>query len=130
MEVVGYRRRRFPTKYTSRNVAILAEVDMAHDWLSGPATVHTLQREYEQFGKASHARLAEISVAHLYNLRHSAPYRKLTAKWQATQPSGIAIGERRKPDPHGRPGFLRIDTVHQGDWAGAKGCITSTPWTQ
>ena len=35
--------------------------------------------------------------------------------------SAIAIGERRRPDPHGRPGFLRVDTVHQGDWDGAKG---------
>jgi hypothetical protein len=33
----------------------------------------------------------------------------------------MAIGERRRPDPHGRPGFLRVDTVHQGDWDGAKG---------
>jgi len=33
----------------------------------------------------------------------------------------VSIGERRKPDPQGRPGFLRVDTVHQGDWDGAKG---------
>ena len=33
----------------------------------------------------------------------------------------IAIGERRRPDPHGRPRFLRVDTVHQGDWDGSKG---------
>src|SRR5579863_3945232 len=121
VEAVAYLRRRFPTKYTSRDVALLAEVDRAHDWLSGPATVHILKREYEQFGKAEHARLAEISVAHLYNLRRSARYRKLAARWEPTQPSGIPIGERRKPDPRGRPGFVRVDTVHQGDWEGVKG---------
>ena len=33
----------------------------------------------------------------------------------------IAIGERRKPRPQGRPGYLRIDTVHQGDQDGNKG---------
>jgi transposase InsO family protein len=121
VEAVAYRRRRFATKYTSRDVALLAEVDRAHDWLSGPATVHILKREHEQFGKADHARLAQISVAHLYNLRRSARYRKLAARWEPTQPSGIAIGERRKPDPRGRPGFLRVDTVHQGDWEGVKG---------
>jgi transposase InsO family protein len=121
VEEVAYRRRRFATKYTSGDVALLAEVDRAHDWLSGPATVHILKREYEQFGRADHARLAEISVAHLYNLRGSARYRKLAAKWEPTRPSAIAIGERRKPDPQGRPGYLRIDTVHQGDWEGAKG---------
>jgi hypothetical protein len=41
--------------------------------------------------------------------------------FEPTRPSAIAIGERRRPDPHGRPGFLRVDTVHQGDQAGAKG---------
>ena len=121
VEAVAYRRRRFATKYTSRDVALLAEVDRAHDWLSGPATVHILKREHEQFGKTEHARLAQISVAHLYNLRQSARYRKVAARWEPAKPSGIPIGERRKPDPRGRPGFLRVDTVHQGDWEGVKG---------
>jgi transposase InsO family protein len=121
VEPKAYRRRRFPTKYTSRDVALLAELDGAHGWLSGPASVRILKREFEQFGKAEYARLAGISVAHLYNLRRSARYRKVAAEWRPTQPSAIPIGERRKPDPQGRPGFVRIDTVHQGDWEGAKG---------
>ena len=33
----------------------------------------------------------------------------------------MAIGERRKPDPQNRPGYLRVDTVHQGDREGVKG---------
>jgi hypothetical protein len=33
----------------------------------------------------------------------------------------VSIGERRKPDPQGRPGYLRVDTVHQGDRDGEKG---------
>jgi transposase InsO family protein len=102
-------------------VALLAAVDRAHDWLSGPATLHILEREYAQFGRAEYAHLAELSVSHLYNLRGSARYRKLAARWEPTQPSGVAIGERRKPDPRGRPGFVRVDTVHQGDWEGVKG---------
>ena len=69
VEAAGYRRRRFPSKYTRRDVALLEEVDGAHDWLSGPATVGILQREYEQYGQAEYARLAGISVAHVYNLR-------------------------------------------------------------
>lgn len=117
----AYRRRRFPSKYTKRDVELLAEVDGAHGWLSGPATVLILKREFEQFGKAEYARSAGISVAHLYNLRRSARYRKVAAEWKPTQPSAIAIGERRKPDPQGQPGFLRIDTVHQGDWEWATG---------
>jgi len=121
VEAAAYRRRRFPIKYRQSDVALLAEVDRAHAWLSGPATARILKREYEQFGGVQYGRLAEISVAHLYNLRRSARYRKLAAIWEPTRPTGIAIGERRKPGPQGRPGFLRIDTVHQGDWNGAKG---------
>lgn len=121
VEAVAYRRSRFPVKYTEADMAALAEVDRAHDWLSGPATRCILKREYEEFGKAEYERLAGISVAHLYNLRGSARYRKIAGKWETTRPSGVAIGERRKPEPQGRPGYLRVDTVHQGDWEGVKG---------
>src|SRR5271165_2459676 len=121
VEAATYRRGRFPVKYTARDIAVLAEVDRAHEWLSGPATGHILKREYEQFGRAECARLAEISVAHLYNLRRSLQYRKLAAQWEPTRPSTVGIGERRKPNPQGQPGFLRVDTVHQGDWEGVKG---------
>jgi transposase InsO family protein len=121
VHAVEYRRKRFPTKYTSGDLALLAELDCAHDWLSGPATLRILKRENEVFGKTEYARLSKISVGHLYNLRNSAGYRKLAAKWEPTHAAAAAIGERRKPDPQGRPGFLRIDTVHQGDWNGVKG---------
>jgi transposase InsO family protein len=121
VEAATYRRRRFPVKYSKQDLARLAEVDRAHGWLSGPATVRIFQREHQQFGKAEYARLGGISVAHLYNLRGSAEYRKLAAKWEPTRPTATMIGERRQPDPQGRPGFLRIDTVHQGDWNGVKG---------
>ena len=40
---------------------------------------------------------------------------------EKTHPVKIAIGERRKPQPSGRPGFLRVDSVHQGDLDGLKG---------
>ena len=38
-----------------------------------------------------------------------------------TRPATVAIGERRRPDPQGQPGYLRVDTVHPGDLDGAKG---------
>ena len=38
-----------------------------------------------------------------------------------TQPTSVAIGERRKPYPCGIPGFLRVDSVHQGDKDKEKG---------
>ncbi len=114
-------RRRFPTKYTEEDLRLLIEVDRAHQRLSGPATRRIIEREWQVFGKKEYARLAEISVAHLYNLRGSAGYRQRAAEFTQTHPSPIPIGERRRPDPQGRPGYLRVDTVHQGDWEGEKG---------
>src|ERR1022692_4596915 len=121
VEAKAYRRRAFMRIYTDGDIAVLAEVDRAHEWLSGPATRHILAREYTCFGKAEYARLAEISNGHLYNLRASAGYRKPVAVYQPTQATAVSIGERRRPEPEGRPGYLRVDTVHQGDWEGAKG---------
>lgn len=121
VELKTYRRRKFARKYTDQDITLLAEVDGAHERLSGPATRCIIKREYEKFRKRKYARLAGISIAHLYNLRNSARYRRLATVFQATRPSPVSIGERRQPDPQGRPGFLRVDTVHQGDWDGAKG---------
>ena len=119
--VKPYRRRRFATQYTEQDVVLLAGVDRAHERLSGPATKRILQRECEQFGKQEYARLAQISVAHLYNLRRSARYRKHAGVLEQTRLNPVLIGERRKPEPQNRPGFLRVDTVHQGDREGVKG---------
>jgi transposase InsO family protein len=116
-----YQRHRFSARYTPEDITLLAEVDRAHERLSGPATRHILQREYAQYGNQAYERLAKISVAHLYNLRASARYRNQAAVFEPTRPAATAIGERRRPEPGGRPGFLRVDTVHQGDWDGAKG---------
>jgi transposase InsO family protein len=116
-----YQRHQFAVRYTDQDIALLAEVDRVHERLSGPATRRILQREHQQFGQAQYARLAGISVAHLYNLRRSARYRNQAAVFEPTRSTSAAIGQRRKPDPHGRPGYLRVDTVHQGDWDGAKG---------
>ena len=121
VEAEPVRRRRFPVKYTEQDVALLAEVDRAHGGLSGPATARILEREYREFGKPEFARLAGISPSHIYNLRRRDSYRSRNATYQPTRANSISIGERRKPDPRGRPGFLRLDTVHQGDWNGAKG---------
>jgi IS30 family transposase len=100
---------------------LLAGVDEAHETLSGPATQKILYREFHEFGKSEYERLARLSVAHLYNLRKTGTYRKRRVVCQGTRPTAVSIGERRKPDPQGRPGYLRVDTVHQGDQDGSKG---------
>jgi transposase InsO family protein len=121
IEVLPYRRHRFPQRYTRADIELLATVDEAHETLSGPATRRVLEREYRQYGKAEYERLASISVAHLYNLRQQPRYRERRLHYVKTKPTVVAIGERRRPDPQGQPGYLRVDTVHQGDQPGAKG---------
>ncbi len=116
-----YRRQRFPTAYEKADIELLAEVDEAHDTLSGPATKQILQREFCDFQDHRYKRLARISVAHLYRLRQSRTYRQRRVVYRPTKPTQVAIGERRRPDPQGRPGYLRVDTVHQGDREGVKG---------
>jgi len=115
------RRHRFPSRYTRADIELLAQVDEAHETLSGPATRRILQREFHEYGKPEFRRLAAISNGHLYNLRHTPRYRQRLKNYQKTRPSPVAIGERRRPDPGGRPGYLRVDTVHQGDTENAKG---------
>jgi transposase InsO family protein len=116
-----YRRNRFKSRYTSADVELLAGVDEAHGTLSGPATQKILCREFHDYGDGRYERLAAISVAHIYNLRKSRAYRTCRVEYQKTRPVQVAIGERRRPDPQGRPGYLRVDTVHQGDLEGVKG---------
>ena len=92
-----------------------------HETLSGPATQKLLQRAYYDFQDAPYAGLAEISVAQLYRLRQSRRYREQRIVYQPTRPTKVSIGERRRPEPNGCPGYLRVDTVHQGDLEGSKG---------
>lgn len=121
VQPAAYRRHRFAQRYTRADLELLATVDEAHENLSGPATRRILEREYRQYGKPEYERLASLSVAHLYNLRQRPRYRERRLHYSKTRPTAVAIGERRCPDPHGRPGYLRIDTVHQGDAPGSKG---------
>jgi transposase InsO family protein len=121
VQAAPYQRTKFVTRYTSFDMDLLAYVDKAHGNLSGPATRRILERECCEYGQTAYQRLSGISVAHLYRLRNSAAYRKRNTSYQPTRPSPIPIGERRKPQPHGSPGYLRIDTVHQGDQDGRKG---------
>jgi transposase InsO family protein len=121
VKAAAYQRTKFATRYTAADANLLAYVDQAHGNLSGPATRRILEREYSKYRQNAYQRLAAISVAHLYRLRNSEGYRQRNTSYQPTRPTPIPIGERRKPQPQGAPGYLRIDTVHQGDQDGRKG---------
>jgi transposase InsO family protein len=116
-----YRRHRFAQRYTRADIELLASVDEAHETLSGPATRRIREREHQEYGKPEYERLAAISVAHLYNLRKQRRYRECRLSYSKTRPTLVTIGERRRPDSQGQPGYLRVDTVHQGDLDGSKG---------
>ena len=115
-------RRPFPRRYTNAEIGLLAELDVLHGTLSGPATRKLCARAFHLFGDRRFERLAGISNGHLYNLRHTTSYqRRRGTPPLPTRPVQVAIGERRRPQPFGQPGWVRVDTVHQGDLDGIKG---------
>lgn len=114
-------RRKFERKYWPADIALLSETDNLHGRMSGPAIKDILEREYNIFGKQEYKNISRISESHIYNLRKTRQYvsRSLTVK--KTNPIKIPIGKRTKPENNGIPGFLRVDTVHQGDMEKEKG---------
>ncbi|WP_206950637.1 integrase catalytic domain-containing protein [Trinickia acidisoli] len=114
-------RTQFPRRYTDEDVALLVELDSLHDTLSGAATRALARRACQVYGDARYERLSHISVSHLYNLRAGQAYRQRRLTWTKTRPSPVQIAVRKAPAPEGLPGYIRIDTVHQGDQDGVKG---------
>jgi len=111
----------FARHYTAADVRLLAEIDTLHGTLSGPATKKLMERACHVFGDVRYERLARISVAHLYNLRKQGGYTRRRQHWTKTRPVTIPIGQRRAPAPNNQPGYVRVDSVHQGDQDGVKG---------
>ncbi len=98
----------FARRYTQWDIRLLAEVDAELGQMSGAATRAVLRREWRVFGDARFKRLAKLSNGHLYNLRKSPTYRNLRTVWTLTCPTAVRIGVRRRPDPRGRPGYVRV----------------------
>jgi biotin operon repressor len=115
------KRYRFPKKYGDPEVRLLVQTDNLHSQLSGPATKKILEREYQVYGRSEYQKLSQISVAHIYNLRQRKTYRHQALYFTKTHPTSRGIGERRKPQPQGKPGYIRVDSVHQGDSGRHKG---------
>jgi transposase InsO family protein len=111
----------FPKTYTQKDIKLLAETDKYHNTLSGHATKKLFERAYIIYQEEIYKRLANISVSHIYNLRATQIYIQNYQHFTKTKHTSVAIGERRKPEPNGEPGYLRIDTVHQGDLDKEKG---------
>lgn len=116
-----YVRSVFSRKYSGKDVILLAKTDSLHDTPNGKTIKRVLTREFEIYEKEEFKRLSQISISHIYNLRDTVVYKRVNKAYQETKATKVNIGERRKPEPNGKPGFLRIDTVHQGDRDKEKG---------
>ena len=117
----GNRGRPFARRYMAQDIRLLADIDAAFGQMSGLATREVLRRQYQIFGDDRFERLATISNGHIYNLRVSRTYVTKRTVWSRTQGPAVNIALRQAPQPHGQPGYVRVDTVHQGDRDGVKG---------
>ena len=122
LRVVTEGRHCFPRFYGKEDIALLATTDNAHGRISGEATKRILEREYEIFGNAAYERLKNISVSHLYNIRGSnLQYGAATLFVKKTRAVERTIGIGKTPNNGVLPGYLRVDSVHQGDQDKEKG---------
>lgn len=111
----------FTRMYTPEDVALLAEVDNAEGRRTGGALKKTFFDMFHLYQDDRFKRLANISISHIYNLRSTQVYETGSLTYTKTNPTKVEIGIRKKPCPCGKPGFLRVDSVHQGDLDKQKG---------
>jgi hypothetical protein len=117
----GKKRNSFKRTYTLRDAELLAEADNAYRRMSGDAMRKIFEDEFKVYGKPEYIRLAKISHGQFYRLRGSDGYREKSLTIGRTIAVSHSIGIRKKPQPDGKPGYIRADTVHQGDLDGVKG---------
>jgi transposase len=111
----------FKGKYSKSDIRLLAKMDERYDSPCGNTIKKLCERAHQIFEEMEYENLSHISVSHIYNLRKSQTYTRSRRHFEKTIPKKSSIGERRKPDPNGQPGYIRIDTVHQGDQDKIKG---------
>ena len=121
IEKIKNERSEFPTIYQRKDIALLADADKALLFPSGPALAENLRREFNIYHRAAYETISQISPSHIYNLRKTFTYRDLVGNFEHTHATVSVIGCRAKPAPGGEPGYIRVDTVHQGDFQGEKG---------
>ena len=111
----------FQTFYEVPDIRLLADVASAFENPNGYALKKCLEDMYQIYGDDKFEKLSHISKSHIYNLRKTKIYTSRVLVYTKTKKTAIPIGERRKPDNQGKPGYLRIDSVHQGDLDKEKG---------
>jgi hypothetical protein len=107
VRIKEYERHKFQKKYTNQDIQLLAKTARLHDSPNGAALKKTLERMVRKYGKAEYLNISHISVSHIYNLKKKVSYLRSIKSYQKTN--------------KGRPGYLRVDTAHQGDREKQKG---------
>jgi hypothetical protein len=111
----------FPKKYEASDIALLADTTASCGHPNGKAMKVMMNEMYSVYEDDRFEILKQISVSHFYNLRKTNIFQSRILNYTKTKPTKVNIGERRKPRPFGKPGFLRVDSVHQGDLDKQKG---------
>ena len=123
VEPKSAKRHSFPKRYSIDDIRILVQTDKLHNYPNGYALKRILIRMHTVFSDKKFENISQISPQHIYNLRKSVYYRKLRAHYEKTKPTVINIGIRKKPSPKETPGYLRVDSVHQGREPGYPGAF-------
>jgi len=110
-----YQRNKFSRKYSVEDVRLLAKTDELHCFPNGAALKKILNRMAVEYGDKRYENISRISMQHIYNMRKLVTYLRITKRYTKTRAAVANIGQRRKPEPQGNPGYIRVDTVHQGD---------------
>lgn len=99
--------------YGPQDIKLLEYTDAVHKRLNSLATKEILRRMVEVYHDTKYQLIAKVSASHINNLRRTPEYK---ATWvNGTKAVEREIGETKKPQPNGKPGSVRIDTVHQRD---------------
>lgn len=112
---------KFSKFYTREDIALIGKVTNAYRGQNGCALKKVFEDMYCVYEDVKFERLSHISVSHIYNLKKTEIFKSHCLLYTKTNPVGVNIGERRKPQPYGNPGYIRVDTVHQGDMDKQKG---------
>lgn len=113
--------KKFERIYTAADIELIVEVDNAEGRRNGKAMRKTFKDMFHLYGDKRFERLSKISVSHIYNLRGTRQYESKSLTYTKTNPTSVDIGIRKKPQPDGKPGYIRVDSVHQGDLDKEKG---------
>jgi len=99
--------------YNSSDIKLLEKTDALHRRLNRFTTKEILRREIKIFNHKEYEHISNVSPSHIDNLRKTNSYRSFWVN--GTKSREVGIGKSKEPEPNGKPGSIRVDTVHQRD---------------